>query len=242
MNGVPLMFNNTKELDINTITKETIIDDYNDKCKPNEPTLVTKGGLIYLKKLKIKPYHDTHNYSFLKPFEANFDSIQEEFNNMYNTKIWNVSPDSKHYNVFSEMENNWTTACFYFEGKWNPKMKQLCPKTYELLKQVPYLFSWACFSRLKPHTNIPFHKGETNINLTCHIGMQNLKHTRLIVNGIGRKWEKGKCLVFDDTFMHGVQNNSSKERVVLAFDFINPLLSGNEKSRLKKTYLKIAQL
>ena len=242
MIGVPLIFNQTEEFAMDKTEKDIIISDYNSNCHKNEGKLVILNELVYLNNLDIKPYLDASNYYFLKPFEDNFNIIEQEFNNIFKKKYWNVSPDSKRYPIFSEMNDNWMTSCFYYEGKWNNKMKYLCPKTYKLLKQVPYIFSWACFSRLKPYTNIPFHRGETNINLTCHIGIKNLNNTSLIVNGIEKKWEKGKCLVFDDTFTHGVKNNSSKERVVLAFDFINPYLSRNEKNRLKQTYIKLSKI
>mgnify|MGYP001212707385 CR=1 FL=1 len=242
MIGVPLSFDENKELDVDKDKSEVIISEYNNNCRKNERKLVILNDLIYLKNLNIKPYHNTSDFYFLKPFEDNFNIIQDEFNSVFKKKYWNVSPDSKRYPVFSEMNDNWTTLCFYYEGKWNTKMKNLCPVTYKLLKKVPYLFSWACFSRLKPYTDIPFHKGETNINLTCHLGIKNLNNTSLVVNGIKKKWENGKCLVFDDTFMHGVKNNNSKERVVLAFDFINPYLSRNEKNRLKKTYIKLSKI
>ncbi|GMG86815.1 hypothetical protein MNKW57_11360 [Biformimicrobium ophioploci] len=45
-------------------------------------------------------------------------------------------------------------------------------------------------------------------------------------------WEEGKCLIFDDSLTHEVWNCSSKNRVVLLFDFWHPDLSEAERKTL----------
>lgn len=218
--------------------RESIIKKYNTKYSKYNRKLLEKNGFVYLTNLKITPYHDVSKFSFIRNLENNFNTIQSEYNNL-DSKIWQISKDIENYDVFSNMGNSWKTACFYYEGRWNLNMKMLCPNTYRLLRNVPFMFSWACFSKLSPNTSIPAHKGETNINLTCHLGIKNLDDCYLKVGNINKKWKKGKCIVFDDTYLHEVKNSNSKERVVLAFDFINPTLSENEKYNLKKTYLNI---
>jgi hypothetical protein len=32
-------------------------------------------------------------------------------------------------------------------------------------------------------------------------------------------WENGKCMVFDDTYIHSAHNESDQERVILLLDF-----------------------
>ena len=218
--------------------RKNIIDKYNKKYSKSNRKLVENNGAVYLTNLRIIPYHNINKFSFIKNLENNFNVIESEFNNL-NKKSWQISRDIKNYDVFNSMGDSWKTSCFYYEGKWSLKMKVLCPNTYRLLRNIPFIFSWACFSKLSPYTNIPPHRGETNINLTCHLGIKNLDNCHLLVDNKKKKWTKGKCIVFDDTFLHEVKNNNSKERIVLAFDFLNPNLSRNEKYYLKKTYLNI---
>ena len=90
MIGVPLSFDENKELDVDKDKSEVIISEYNNNCRKNERKLVILNDLIYLKNLNIKPYHNTSDFYFLKPFEDNFNIIQDEFNSVFNKKYWNV--------------------------------------------------------------------------------------------------------------------------------------------------------
>ena len=51
---------------------------------------------------------------------------------------------------------------------------------------------------------------------------------RVKVGGEIRHWEEGKVMVFDDSFIHDVQNNSDHVRVVLFFSVYHPCFSEEE--------------
>lgn len=42
----------------------------------------------------------------------------------------------------------------------------------------------------------------------------------LTVNGVTRKWEDGKVLIFDDRVWHEAWNLTAEERVIFLVDFI----------------------
>ena len=46
-----------------------------------------------------------------------------------------------------------------------------------------------------------------------------------MVNGETRAWEEGRCLVFDDSFVHSVSHNGSAARIVLIVDVWHPDLT-----------------
>lgn len=96
---------------------------------------------------------------------------------------------------------------------------RLCPKTTELVEQIPRLTT-AGFSALNPKTHIRPHVGYTSSVLRCHLGL-------IIPDGCGirvgyetRHWEQGKCMVFDDTLEHEAWNRGDSIRIVLLLDFV----------------------
>ena len=48
-----------------------------------------------------------------------------------------------------------------------------------------------------------------------------------------RRWEEGKCIVFDDTLAHEVWNRTDEERLVVVVDLRPPDLSGLERDALE---------
>ena len=92
----------------------------------------------------------------------------------------------------------------------------------------------ALFSALAAHTHIPPHNGETNSRLVAHLPLIVPKNCTYRVGFEQRKWEVGKCLVFDDTIEHEAHNDSDELRVVLIFDLWNPLLTGTEKKLVSR--------
>ena len=51
----------------------------------------------------------------------------------------------------------------------------------------------------------------------------------LRVGGQIHEWKEGRCVTFDDTYLHEAWNNSSETRVVLIVDSWNPDLSEIER-------------
>ena len=105
-----------------------------------------------------------------------------------------------------------------------PKNAALCPKTAQLVYEIPEIIS-SNYSYMKPHTHIQPHKGYSRMQLRCHLPLvvpdKNLCGLR-VGNEI-RQWEEGKTLIFDDSFEHEAWNKTDKPRAVFMFDIPNPL-------------------
>eukprot|EP00941_MAST-03F_sp_MAST-3F-sp1_P005402 g5402.t1 len=84
-------------------------------------------------------------------------------------------------------------------------------------------------SKLSANTKISPHCAPHNLRLTCHLGLdipEDSECCRIRVGNEWRTWKKSKCLVFDDSFEHEVENNSlKKERIILLLRFWHPDLS-----------------
>jgi aspartyl/asparaginyl beta-hydroxylase (cupin superfamily) len=93
----------------------------------------------------------------------------------------------------------------------------LCPTTTGILSTIPGVLT-AGFSRLGPGSRIRPHKGSAPTILRLHLGLVVPSDCGIRVNGSIRRWTEGRCLAFDDTYLHDAWNLSSRERVVLLVD------------------------
>jgi beta-hydroxylase len=84
----------------------------------------------------------------------------------------------------------------------------------------------AFFSSIESGTYIRPHRGAYKGYLRYHFGVDipaNDNSCAIRIDDKLYNWSNGKSLIFDDTYIHDVWNNSGKDRVVLYVDFIRPL-------------------
>ncbi|XP_022249990.1 aspartate beta-hydroxylase domain-containing protein 2-like [Limulus polyphemus] len=145
-----------------------------------------------------------------------------------------------HFNNVPQGE--WKIFYLYNQGVPVYPNLSLCPKTTAVLNKLKHfmggtVFGYAAFSEICPGTYIPPHKGCSNVRVRCHLALQIQKGTSfLMVENKRKEWELGKCLVFDDSFLHSVQHTGapvSSSRAVLLVDLWNPRLCQKERDCLK---------
>ena len=144
-------------------------------------------------------------------------------------------------NQWSDLNHSERWSAFHLWTNGTPVERNLarCPGTAKALAKVRMadidgLCPNALFSALAPHTHIPPHHGETNARLVAHLPLIIPKGCSYRVGYEQRKWEVGKCLIFDDTLEHEARNDSDELRVVLIFDLWNPLLNDTEKKLVSR--------
>lgn len=168
-----------------------------------------------------KWFYDISETPELKVLEDNYAVILEELNqlrrNSENGYWLNTFPSYLHPNS----KNIWKVFTFQFFGIKHPLNCSLCPKTYEVLKQIPSLVS-ADFSYLPANTKILPHKGFTKMVLRAHLGLVVPKNCFIRVGEETKTWQEGKMLIFDDSFEHEAWNDSEQDRFVLMLDIANP--------------------
>ena len=82
------------------------------------------------------------------------------------------------------------------------------------------------FSILAPGKHIPPHRGPYKGLLRCHLALtvpEPADNCWIKVGDQTASWQEGRCMVFDDTYVHQVQNNTDGTRVVLFLDVIRPM-------------------
>jgi beta-hydroxylase len=181
--------------------------------------------VIYKNPPFIHEYHDIFPSSI--KLENNATIIINEFENY----IKNNKPDCiRKTNPGFKIENNsidnncWRALYLKKVGKIDNDMIKYFPNTIELIKDEQ--IHNAMFSILDPGVEIPQHAGYYKGYLRYHMGVvipnndtDKIDDKAYIVCGEEKYvWKQGKCIVFDDMYLHYVKNPTNQKRVVLYLD------------------------
>jgi ornithine lipid ester-linked acyl 2-hydroxylase len=113
----------------------------------------------------------------------------------------------------------WRTLVLKAYDGWFPKNSKKFPKTFNLLKDMPEV-STVMFSILEPHAKIPSHTGKFSGILRYHLALIVPKGEDCFIEVNMEKyyWKEGEGILFNDTYLHSVKNNTDDYRVVLFLD------------------------
>jgi aspartate beta-hydroxylase len=187
------------------------------------------SGAIY-PDLPSQPWLDAAVFPLVTYLEGHYDAIRRE--------TMALNPSSFHRETERiQRSGDWDVAFFYERGRRRHEVCEACPVTTHGIEghgAVLTMAGLAYLSRMRPGTHIRAHTGPTNLRVRCHLGIRVPDGDCAIrVENDTRRWEEGKCLVFDDHFEHEAWNHSDRERIVLIVDVWHPGLSGTEVSLLE---------
>jgi|HubBroStandDraft_3_1064219.scaffolds.fasta_scaffold12999_1 aspartyl/asparaginyl beta-hydroxylase (cupin superfamily) len=165
-------------------------------------------------------------FPWIERVEQNWETIHEELERVLADRdaLPNFQDISKDQIEITD-DDNWKTFFLYgygFEAKLGVEM---CPKTAALMREIPGMTT-AMFSILSPRKHILDHRGPYKGVLRYHLGLivpREAQQCRIRVGDDIRHWERGRSLIFDDTFNHEVWNDTDETRVVLFVDVLRPL-------------------
>jgi beta-hydroxylase len=162
-------------------------------------------------------FHDASDFAFVPALEASFADVLGELDGLTRADFA-PSPDS----LTTVRDGYDETGWLYFElhgGASTEANRRRCPKAARAAAAVPGMQS-AGFSLLRPGTHLYPHRGELAGVLRCHLALRVPGgDARLSIEGETRRWQRGRCLVFDDTFEHEAWNRGDGDRVVLLVTF-----------------------
>jgi aspartyl/asparaginyl beta-hydroxylase (cupin superfamily) len=175
------------------------------------------------------PFLDVRQYPICKKLEESFPDILHEVQSYVRKNSLDSAPeygsvDGRNEQLSFHDGKEWKILVFKYYREYNKTTCSDFPKTCSLLQSMPEV-NLAMLSimeggkKLTPHQG-PF-KGIARIHLAIEIPSPVAV---LTVDGIEYEWEPGKCVVFDDTFVHSVHNKSNSYRIVLFIDVMRPEL------------------
>lgn len=115
-------------------------------------------------------------------------------------------------------DDGWRLVMLRFYNKEFPHVQSHFPQT---MKYLPEGVRIAMFSILLPHHRIAPHVGPFRGSMRYHLGLQIPQDRNNCFIDIDRTryhWKEGESLLFDDTYIHQVYNNTSERRIVLFLD------------------------
>lgn len=182
--------------------------------------------LVRLSRVPDQPWFDPSQFEWTRLLEANAPAIRAELDRILKhperiPNFQDISRDQTHLTN----DHGWKTFFLKIYGYRIDGNCSLCPETARILDAVPGVYT-AVFSILAPRKHIPKHRGPYKGVLRCHLPLivpDNAEDCWIEVGGEVRHWETGRCLVFDDTYRHRVENNTDESRVVLFLDIKRPM-------------------
>ncbi|HEX3555048.1 MAG TPA: aspartyl/asparaginyl beta-hydroxylase domain-containing protein [Thermoanaerobaculia bacterium] len=175
--------------------------------------------------LDTREIHDRERFPWVAALEGSFPVIQDEFARL-------MAAGSGFATVYRAQTSTgeWAASYLWAYGKKVEETCRLCPETARILSSIPGVaeFGTTLYSALAPHTHISPHFGYTNAKLRCQLPLRVPGHCKLKVGGHEIEQREGRCIVFDDSFLHSAWNDSDEPRFVLVFDFFHPDLTPDE--------------
>lgn len=210
--------------------------------KPREYQLTDpqQPNILYVEGLTAKTLWTEEQFvSDITILESHTSDIIKEFEHAYHC-VW---PDGWLLN--NTPTGQWAVFHLVNQGMPIKKNCESCPKTYEILKKLVAImdknvFANASFSVIQSGTDITPHYGPTNVRIRCHLGLKvsDPDMSYITVGGEKGSWEAGKCLLFDDSFLHDVHHTDLEQqaRAVLLIDLWHPDLTQTEKDLVDKLF------
>lgn len=173
-----------------------------------------------------QPFLEPAQFPWVKGLEANWAAIRAELERIMATpeRIPNFQDISRDQTNITR-DDKWKSYFLYGYGYKMENNCKACPETARSVENIPGMFT-AFFSVLAPGKRIPLHRGPYRGLLRCHLALmvpEQRARCRIEVGGEWATWEEGRCLVFDDTYKHQVENDTDGVRVVLFIDVLRPM-------------------
>ena len=196
-----------------------------------------RPGLVY-PDLVSRPWHNPEAFPLVAFLESHFDEIRGEILALQDGRFHRESERIGR-------TGNWDVAFLYERGRRHEEVCAACPVTTRGVETHPAIRTMAGMiyvSRMRGQTHIEAHRGPTNMRVRCHLGIEVPDGDCAIrVGDQTRRWTEGRCLVFDDYFVHEAWNHTDRDRLVLIVDLWHPGLSDTEVILLEglHTYTRV---
>lgn len=118
----------------------------------------------------------------------------------------------------------WSRFYINWYGYTHHSAMRLCPRTVEILQRVPAVHG-AMFAYLPKRAQLTRHADPVAISLRYHLGLTTPNSDACFINVDGRNqsWRDGEVLMFDETYLHYVRNDTDSDRLILMCDVKRPL-------------------
>ena len=185
------------------------------------------NALMYLfSAVPSKPYLDRSKFPELDVLKNNWQVIREEAMHLFDEGYIRAAEKNNDAGFGSFFKKGWKRFYLKWYDKALPSAELLCPKTVELVNSIPNV-KGAMFALLPGGSHLNPHRDPFAGSLRYHLGLAtpNSDACRIFVDGEEYSWRDGEDVMFDETYVHWVKNETDITRVILFCDIERPLTS-----------------
>ncbi|WP_440055779.1 aspartyl/asparaginyl beta-hydroxylase domain-containing protein [Pseudoalteromonas sp. T1lg65] len=215
------------------------------------PIFAPLNVLLYLstKPWARKPFVQVSAFNKLEILEENWQVIAEEAIGLYKAGYFNETTNranKSYYDVGFRTfyKYGWSKFyCTWYGTTLNSALAH-CPKTVALLEQIPSV-NGAMFTLLPANSKLTRHLDPVACSLRYHLGLATPNSDQCYINidGQSKTWYDGKAFVFDETYLHFVENHTSEMRLILMCDLERPMgFSGKVVNWFYKKLVRMMQV
>jgi beta-hydroxylase len=183
------------------------------------------NALIYLfSRVPNTPILENKNFPEMEKLTANWQEIREEARRLYDGGHIQMSKTYNDLAFNTFFKRGWKRFYLKWYGDIFPSAMDLCPKTVELVKSIPSVNA-ALFTLMPGKSKLGEHRDPFAGSVRYHLGLMtpNSDACRIYIDGTPYSWRDGQAILFDETYIHSVDNDTDQDRVILFCDVTRPL-------------------
>lgn len=183
------------------------------------------NAMIYLfSAVPNKPVLDLDDFPDLKPLQQNWEMIRDEAKKLYEGGHIQISKSYNDLAFNTFFKRGWKRFYLKWYGDFFPSAKDLCPKTVELVRSIGSINA-ALFTLMPGKSKLGEHRDPFAGSLRYHLGLvtPNNDACRIYIDGTPYSWRDGQAILFDETYVHSVNNDTDQDRIILFCDVARPI-------------------
>ncbi len=187
--------------------------------------LAPYNALMYLfSAVPSKPLLGEREFPDLTPLSANWQMMREEALKLRDEGYIRTALHNNDIGFNSFFKRGWKRFYLKWYDQPLPSAQALCPKTVELLKGIPAV-KGAMFALLDPRSHLNPHRDPFAGSMRYHLGLVTPNSDACFISVDGERyfWKDGEAVLFDETYIHFVENNTDETRIILLCDIERPL-------------------
>ena len=183
------------------------------------------NAMIYLfSAVPNKPVLDVKQFPDLDPLQQNWETIRDEARRLYEGGHIQISKSYNDLAFNTFFKRGWKRFYLKWYGDFFPSALDLCPRTVELVKSIPSVNA-ALFTLMPGKSKLGEHRDPFAGSLRYHLGLMtpNSDDCRIYIDGNPYSWRDGQAILFDETYVHSVNNDTDRDRIILFCDVARPI-------------------
>lgn len=181
--------------------------------------------LLYLfSAIPAQPYPPRSAFTCVEPLREQWRLIREEALRLFDEGYIRAAERHGDAAFASFFKTGWKR--FYLKWYDAPlkSARVLCPRTVALLESIPQVKA-AMIAVLPPGAVLKPHRDPFAGSIRYHLGLAtpNSEDCHIVVDGERHAWRDGEDVLFDETYVHHVRNDTAQPRVILFCDVERPL-------------------